>query len=229
MAKNGWLGPRDHGFGEMGDRLQALCAACVEDAGVDGAGLALLARDGTPETVHATNDVAARVEDLQFTLGEGPCVDAAKSRAAVLIPSLADGERRHRWPTFEREASVAGVGAIFAFPIMLGETLLGTLDLHRTTSGGLSPQQLSAARATVETAAWMMIALTSDAFNDAVPETTYRMVVHQAAGMVMMQLDNTIEEALLRLRAIAYAEDRPLHDLAADIVSRRRRLSREAE
>jgi hypothetical protein len=228
MAKDGWLGQSEHSYGDAGDRLQALCSSCVTDAGVDGAGLAILARDGTPETVYATDEVAARVEDLQFTLGEGPCVDAARSGTAVLMPRLATGQG-HRWPTFEREASTAGVEAVFAFPIRMGATLLGTLDLHRSTPGDLSQRQLGAALATVDSAAWLLLSLSSGGLDGAGEETTYRMLVHQAAGMAMMQLDSTIDEALLRLRAIAYAEGRPINDLAADIVSTRRRLSKEAE
>jgi AmiR/NasT family two-component response regulator len=54
-----------------------------------------------------------------------------------------------------------------------------------------------------------------------------RMVVHQAAGVAMVQLDTTIEEAMARLRATAYAEDVSINALAADVVSGRRRLFKE--
>ncbi len=228
VVKEGWLEDATNRFGDAGERLQELCWSCVKDAAVDGAGLGILARDGTPETVYATNDVAADLEDLQFTLGEGPCLDAVSSGVAVLAPDLGEGQW-NGWPTFRREASSAGVEAVFAFPITMGTTTLGTLGLHRCTPGDLTPPQLGAALATVDTAAWRLLALTSGTLDGGEPQGTYRMLVHQAAGMAMMQLDTSIEEALLRLRAIAYAEARPINDLAADIVSRRRRLLREAE
>ena len=59
------------------------------------------------------------------------------------------------------------------------------------------------------------------------PLTTYRMVVHQAAGMAMVQLGTSLPEALVRLRATAFAEGISINDLATDLVSRRRRLARE--
>lgn len=228
MVKDGWLGEAELGFGDAGDRLRELCSSCVQDAGVDGLGLGILARDGSPETVYATNEVAARLEDLQFTLGEGPSVDAVRSGEAVLVPSLGDGTG-HRWPTFAREADAAGVQAIFAFPIKSGTAMLGTLGLHRTAAGALTAPQLRATLSCVDTTASLLLALTPRTLAGGEPESTYRMLVHQAAGMAMIQLDSSIEEALLRLRATAYAEDRPINDLAADIVSRRRRLLREAQ
>ncbi len=225
MARDGWLGTAESGTSEVGRQLQQLCVACVEDTAVDGAGLAVFAEDGTPETVFATNTLAQRIEDLQFTTGEGPCVDAARSGAPVLTPSL-ELVSEPRWPALAKELAEAGVGAIFAFPLRIGAVSLGTMDLHRRTPGELSDEQLGMALNTVDRAASVLLAVTAQTL-DGPPETTYRMVVHQAAGMAMMQLDTTIEEALLRMRAIAYAEALPINELAADLVSRRRRLSKE--
>src|SRR4051812_12310277 len=203
MARVGWLGRTELGMSEVGRQLQQLCLACVQDTDVDGAGLAVFAGDGTPETVYATDALSARIEDLQFTTGEGPCVDAARSGAAVLIPSTK--RARPRWPGLGRELAEAGVAAVFAFPVRIGATSLGTLDLHRRTPGPLSDEQLASAVSTVERAAALLLAVTARTVDGAPPEITYRMVVHQAAGMAMVQLDTTLEEALLRLRAVAYA------------------------
>lgn len=225
MARDGWLGTAESGTSEVGRHLQQLCVACVEDTAVDGAGLAVFAVDGTPETVFATNTLAERIEDLQFTTGEGPCVDAARSGAPVLTPSL-ELVSEPRWPALAKELAKAGVGAIFAFPLRIGALSLGTMDLHRRAPGELSDEQLAMALRTVDRAAGVLLAVTAQTL-DGPPETTYRMVVHQAAGMAMIQLDTTIEEALLRMRAIAYAEALPINELAADLVSRRRHLSKE--
>ena len=225
MARVGWLGRTELGMSEVGRQLQQLCLSCVKDTDVDGAGLAVFAGDGTPETVYATNALSARIEDLQFTTGEGPCVDAARSGAAVLAPSLGGSETG--WPGLERELAAAGVEAVFAFPVRIGATSLGTLDLHRRTPGQLSDEHLASVLATVDRAAPLLLAVTAQTVEGVPPETTYRMVVHQAAGMAMIQLDTTLEEALLRLRAIAYAEGLAINELAADLVSRRRRLSKE--
>jgi hypothetical protein len=226
MGRDGWLGRAEQTFGEVGNHLEHLCLRCAQDAGVDGAGLAVFAGDGTPETVYATDDLSARIEDLQFTMGEGPCVDAARSGAPVLMPSLAD-LKHPPWPGFVRELAAAGVAALFAFPVQIGGLSLGTLDLYRRTAGQLSHEQLAQALRAVDGAAGLLLAVTADGLDGALPATTYRMIVHQAAGMAMIQLDTTLEQAMLRLRATAFAEDLPINDLATDLVSRRRRLLKE--
>jgi hypothetical protein len=138
-----------------------------------------------------------------------------------------DGRASQRWPAFGPEATSAGVGALFTFPVRLGAISFGTLDLHRQTAGELNDDQLACALSTVDAAAGLLLALTAGELDGVTPDLTYRMIVHQAAGMAMMQLDSTIEEALLRLRATAYAEGITINDLSADLVSRRRRLSKD--
>lgn len=223
MATDGWLGGAPSAPAR---ELRGVCLACVDDAGVDGAGLAVFAEDGTPETVHATDRLAARIEDLQFTTGEGPCFEAARTGVPVLVPdAVADAARR--WPAFGSELVTAGVGAVFAFPIRLGTLSLGCLDLHRRRPGPMSREQLAVSVRAVDQAAELMLALTDIGLGAVAPRTTYRMVIHQAAGMVMMQLDVSVEEALVRLRATAYAEGKSINAVAGEVVSRRRRMVQE--
>jgi hypothetical protein len=226
MSGDGWLGKAQHQFGEVGGRLEALCLFCVQSSGADGAGLTVVTADGVPETVYATDPLSARLEDIQFTLGEGPSVDATRSGIPVLVPSL-DATTWQEWPAFGKEAASAGAAAVFAFPIRIGAVSFGVLDLHRRTSGSLSRDQLAQALTAGDQAAQLLMAVTAEGLDGAMPESTYRMVVHQAAGMGMVQMGTTIEEAMLSLRAIAYAEDLPINDLAADVVAGRRRLSKE--
>ena len=206
--------------------LSDLCLDCVDKAGVDGVGLAVFTRDGTPGTVHATNEVAARIEDLQFTTGEGPCVDAARTGSPVLVPRLS-AAHRERWPAMATELTTAGVQAIFALPIRVGAVSFGSLDLHRLRPGPLSPRQMVETLRTVDRASELLLSSAGEHLEELLPPRTYRMVVHQAVGMVMVQLDVGVEDAMLRLRAAAYAEGQSITDLAADIVARRRRLAEE--
>ena len=211
---------------EIGGQLRRMCVDCLDDAGVDGAGLAVFAHDGTPETVHATSALATHIEDLQFTTGEGPCIDAARTGRPVLVPDLRP-EHHARWPVMGPELAASGVAAIFALPIRVGTLSLGCLDLHRTSPGPLTSRQLADTLRTVDLAGELLITFVPDGLDDLLPRATYRMVVHQAAGMAMVQLDVGLAEAMLRLRAAAYAEERSINDLAADIVARRRTLSEE--
>jgi hypothetical protein len=56
----------------------------------------------------------------------------------------------------------------------------------------------------------------------------FHYVVHQASGMVAVQLDVNVGEALIRLRAYAFGHDRPLAEVAKDIVARRLRFDRDS-
>ena len=174
---------------------------------------------GNPVTVHATNAVATAIEDLQMTLGEGPCVEVGTSGSAVMVADLHDRSTKvhERWPAFRDEAERLGVRALFAFPLRVGPVALGVVDLYRATPGPLSKAQLSSTFTAVDSIGRHLL-MADDTDQSAEPEQSFELVVHQAAGVVMMQLDSSIEEALVRLRASAYAAGRPVADLAQDVV-----------
>lgn len=213
--------------GPAADRVAELCASCVRGSEVDGGGLSVSTSSGTGVALYFTDAIASTIEDLQLTLGEGPCVDAAASGFPVLIADLLDpsGGIGRRWPLFQDEASRIGVAAVFAFPIRIGAIGLGTLDLFRRSPGPLHDPQLAQALSGVDALGTAL--LDFDAYHPGKDLLGPRMVVHQAAGVAMVQLETTIEEAMARLRATAYAEDVSINALAADVVSGRRRLFKE--
>ncbi len=176
--------------------------------------------------VCATDDVSSRVEELQVTLGEGPCVDAVVSGGPVLVSDLTDRADLavERWPAFLGAATDAGVRAVFAFPLRIGAIRIGALDLYRAQPGALSEDELSAALLAAESASVGLLALQSREGGLADSAGGYQAQVHQASGMVMVQLRVPIEQAFLMLRARAFATGRPLHELAADVVERRIRF-----
>jgi hypothetical protein len=207
-----------------------LLRSCCLDTGLDGAGLSIMTAGGDREPLYATDDVATQIERLQLTLGEGPCVDSSNTSSPVLVPDLTDPHDAvaSRWPVFRVEASRLGARAIFAFPISFGAIGLGAVDLYRRSPGPLSQPQLSSTLSTVDRVG-LAVLEAPDQYDDPSAPPMTNMVVHQAAGMVMAQLDTTIDEAMLRLRAAAFAEDRTVNELAADVVNGRRHLSKEAE
>jgi hypothetical protein len=92
-----------------------ICAVAVRALDVTGGGISVMTSQGHRGTVCATDSVAATIEELQFTLGEGPCYDAFH-RGPVMIDDLSDGAHvaRSPWPQFTREAAAAGARALFA-------------------------------------------------------------------------------------------------------------------
>ena len=210
---------------------QRIAELCVQLLGVTGAGMSLVSDVGHRGVICATDDLSERIEELQITLGEGPCVDTFRTGAPVLVPDLQDLHDLAvwRWPTFMATAAEAGVKAVFAFPLSIGAIRLGALDMYRTEAGALSDDELSAALLGAEVAAVSLLAL--DEVDGTGPGGElglgHQAQVHQATGMVMVQLGLTIEQAFLRLRARAFVAGRPLGDVATDVVDGRVRFSPE--
>jgi hypothetical protein len=205
-----------------------LCEVCAEVTGTNGAGIMLMSGDVPRGSLGATDQVSALIEDLQFAFGEGPCVDAYRNDRPVLEPDLS-GSASGRWVAFVPPAVGAGVRAIFAFPLHVGGVRLGAMDLYRDRSGPLTDDQHADALAMADIATRMVLAVQADAPAGQLAielETgaDLQYVVHQASGMVAAQLEVSVAQALIRLRAYAFGNDRLLRDVANDVVERRLRF-----
>ena len=118
--------------------ISAICDTVVRLTGVDGAAVAVLAPSmGVRELVYATDALAQQLDELQFTLGEGPCVDAYQRGHPQMFPSLGAQGFEARWPAFTAELVALGVAAVFAYPVPGDHRPLGVLELYRRTEGRL--------------------------------------------------------------------------------------------
>jgi hypothetical protein len=197
----------------------SLAAACVRSLSVTGVGLALMADDRPAGIVAATDGAARELEELQFTLGEGPCVDASGTGRPVLQPDLA-ATAPLRWPAFAGGALEAGVRAVFAFPLRVGAIRVGVLDLYRDRAGPLSPRDLTDALAYADAATLVLLdAQAGSPVLVPVPVLDDRAEVHQATGVVSVQAAVGLAEALVLLRARAFADQQPLGDLARKVLA----------
>lgn len=193
-----------------------------------GAGVMLMSGDLPLGSVCSSTPVSTLIEDLQYTMGEGPCVDAYRLGQPVFEPDLASPDVV-RWPAFTSHAVAAGARAIFGFPLEIGSVRLGALNLYRDQPGALSDDQHADALVASGIAARAVLDLQAHAPDGGVAASAdegsdYRFVVHQATGMISVQLGVSVTEALIRLRAHAFANDRPINDLARDVVERRVRF-----
>jgi hypothetical protein len=227
-----WALRLDHAADRPG-RTQRICELCVEGLGINGGGISLVTTAGNRGVVCATDDVSARIEDLQFSLGEGPCVDAVRGSAPVLVPDLTDqGDgTRARWPEFVEGAVSHGVAAVFAFPLRVGVVNVGALDLYRSGPGELTRDELAGALMAADAAAVALLDIDPEsgqmfAAGQGV-RANYQLQVHQASGMVMAQLGGSIDDAFLILRARAFSDGTSLAEVARDVVERRIRFSRD--
>ena len=205
-----------------------LCGACPGIVGVNGAGVMLMSGDIPRGSLCTTDEVSQLIEELQYTLGEGPCVDAYQQDKVVAEPDLADPVTR-RWPAFTPPALQAGVRAIFGFPLRVGTVHLGALNLYRDLPGPLTGDQHADALVVADVAARWVLEAQAGAPVDMVAEelevsADFHFAVHNAAGIVSVQEGISVTEALIRLRASAFSSDRLLADVAQDVISRRLRL-----
>jgi GAF domain-containing protein len=216
----------DHEQGESpGGRL---CRACVDLLAVGSAGIMLMDEEGNGTSLGLSDGVIRVVEDLQFTLGEGPGIDAHAQGRPVLEPRLGN-PAADRWPTFAPAAVDAGVQAGFGFPLHVGAISLGSLDLYQPRPGPLNDTQMADAISMADFIARAVITIQAGADpGELVAEMTnprdLRTQVHQASGMISEQLGVGIGDALIRLRAYAYAEGHPIDEVARDVVDRRLKL-----
>lgn len=213
-----WAGSCDGA--DLPDGLVRLCAKTLP---VSGVGLALMTDEGPAGTVAASDDGAMRLEELQFTLGEGPCMEASRTGHPVLAPDIA-GTPSRRWPQFSAGADAAGLRAVFALPLQVGGIRLGVLDLYRDTAGELSPAELTDALTFADAATQLLLDLQAQDTAQRIPPPHSvavlddRAEVHQATGVVSVRVGGSLAQALALLRARAYAEDRPIGDLARDVL-----------
>jgi GAF domain-containing protein len=203
---------------------ERVCRACVVGLDVDGAAISLLTASSGRETLCATDATAELLEDLQFSLGEGACMEAALTGRPVLVPDLHHSTEVGHWPVFAAAVlEQSDVGALFAVPLQWGTINLGVLDLYRTAPGSLSGAQLRDAISAVDMAALMFLGMRTDPGDGAWLDHSLhgRAEIHQATGMVLVQLGVSATDALARMRAYAFVEQRLLGDVAHDVVSRR--------
>ncbi|WIM97326.1 GAF domain-containing protein [Actinoplanes oblitus] len=212
--------------GGLVDRLRCVCQAATGALSASGTGISVLTDDGTRGVYAASDPLSEHVEELQFLLGEGPCLDAFERRRPVLIADLAE-EAMSRWPIYASEAHDRGVRAVFAFPLQVGAARLGVLDVFRDRAGRLSEQHLADALCFADVAVEALLDRQSDdtsATDGPAPDSVTdaignRAELFQAQGMVMVQIRGSIADAAARIRAYAYAENRSLGEVAHAIVA----------
>ncbi len=211
------------------DPASTLCVACVEVLGVAGAGLVLMSGGRSLDFIGVSDPVSEAVEQMEYTLGEGPCVSAFRTKVPVFDPDLADGQTA-RWPEFRRGALAAGIQAAFGFPLLIEHVCIGALNLYHNQPGALHEDQVADALVVAESASRSVMAWQADAPAGTVAwqleaAPSHRVEVHQATGRISVQVGVSLDDALVLLRAYAFSHDRPIGDVAADIAAGRLSLA----
>jgi hypothetical protein len=187
---------------------------------VTGAAVSTLGEVLGSETLSATDARAARLDELQFDLGEGPCWDALRSGSPVSEPAMTTNAHR-RWPAFGTAAARdESVSSMFAFPLIVGPLRLGAVDLYSQHPLVLDDRQSRQASAMADVISRNVLREALKAVDAAEPASNprSRRTVHQATGVVLAQLDISHDDAQLMIQGHAFASGRSVMDVASDIV-----------
>jgi hypothetical protein len=219
--------------------LARICDACLEAIPVDGAAVTVMNGTGEWGIAYSSDDVVSCLEEAGFTLGEGPCLDAFEEHGPVLIGNLSR-EAIGRWPWYSAAAAEAGYKSVFAFPLQLGALAVGVMALYGAAPTRLDEKQLSLSLQMADAATLGLLDIVGHASpdgqqtplggDDTLPDPGfYQAEVYQASGMIMMQLDVPIADAMARLRAFAFSHERSVADVARDVLLRRLRFAADGE
>ncbi len=221
----------------------ALCVASVGLLGVDGAAVSVVYDGASRGTFGSSSETSRRLDEYQFTFGEGPCLDAVARREAVLVPDL-DSPDERRWPAFAGAVLGDGIRGVFALPIMVTSMCVGALDLFRDTPGPMADEQLAGAAVAAHLASLTLLDLMATDTPDDVPDAGAaaadddgwgrlaeldRIEVYQATGVLISQLNVGPAEALVRLRAHAIATGRTASQVARAVLEDGLELERDGQ
>ena len=213
---------------DAGELARRLCRFAVDEMALSGCAVVLMSEAESASVLAGAGRHAGMVTGLQMELGEGPCLQAHASGVPVLLPDLA-AENANRWPAFAAAALAVGVHAEFSLPLMVGPGGIGTFDLCRDRPGMLSDENLADALVAADIARDAVLYQPHVPGGPGLAELLAtagadRIVIYQATGIIAAQLDDTVANALARLRAAAFASGRPVYDIARDVVQRRVRF-----
>jgi hypothetical protein len=202
--------------------LQRVCRAAVAAVDLCGAAVHLMAESETTGVAACSDAEARAVAELQFTANEGPALVAFRTRRPVLVPLL--DVALDRWPGFAALAWARGVRAVYSFPLQQGAVSFGVLDLYADRPGPLDADGLAMGGSFAGVATDLLLdggTVTRSGDLDAGLSTSLvdRARIHQAQGMVMVDLRVSLAEALSRMRARAFASDATLLDVADQVIA----------
>lgn len=210
-----------------GQKPDAFCTPFLDAFPLSGASVATVGDLLGSETLSASDALAARLDELQFDLGEGPCWDALSSGRPILEPDLRQ-HARTTWPAFTAAVADDDISSIFAFPLSVGPLRMGAVDLFSSAPLSLNRTQTLQADAMAGVISRHVLrrALTAVGHDEEeagaeVGNAYSRRLLHQATGMALAQLDISAEDARLVIQGHAFAVSRPVMDVAQDVLDGR--------
>ncbi len=212
--------------GNRAPTLDLICRVCCDLLPITVASVVLMGDQGVEGITGSSDELAAAIQNEEFTLGEGPATEVRRQGRPVLVSDLSDVTSD--WPQFVPAAERLGIRALYAIPLRIGAVDLGVLVLGGAKPRAMASQEVADSLLLGDLISRLVLDLqagvTSESLAWALDATDSRTVVHQATGMIAAQLNVGVAEALVRLRANSFATDRPIDQVATEVIARRRRF-----
>ncbi len=189
------------------ERIVHLAADTID--GCDHACVSLVRR-GEITTPAANDEVGPKVDEIQYEVSEGPCLDAIREHEVFVTDDLS---REERWPHFsQRVAEATGVRSALSYRLFVEADTLGALNLYSKGTAAFSEEDqavgsIFAAHAAVALSA----ALNQQQLEEAVAS---RDVIGQAKGILMARQQVTADEAFEMLRRASQRLNVKLREVA---------------
>lgn len=202
----------------------SLCATFVSDLDVSAASISVFGLGRTHSTVCVSDEWAARLDSLQFELGEGPRWEVRTTNTPALYPDLTSATPSG-WPMFHEAAVAHGAGALFAFPMVMGAAMVGVVDLycrypHLADRDFISHATLLSGQVASSAVQRALHSAEDHRSIETLIAPALRREVHRATGMIVSQLHVSATEAFSRLQGHAFATGMPIGEIAHDVVER---------
>lgn len=185
----------------------------------DGAGLTLL-HDDRPDTVVASADFVREIDDIQYGLGEGPCILAAATGATVRSGSLG-GEPR--WPGFGSRVGRLGVHSVLSLPLITDDEVIGAMNVYAYAKDAFDSRaaelgEMFAGPAAVSVQNARALASAVLLTHRLEKALTNRAMIDHAIGILISRSGYTPAEAFSALRTMSQRDNRKLNDVARSLV-----------
>lgn len=195
--------------------------------GADGAGLTML-EEYRAQTVVASADFVRAVDDVQYGLGEGPCILAVQSRRTQTSGSLGGDAR---WPRFGPRVGRMGVHSVLSLPLLLPDRVVGAMNVYAHAKDAFGPDavrvgELFARPAAVSVHNAQVLARSQRLAAQLGEALTSRAVIDQALGIIMSRSGASPDEAFIRLRAMSQAQHSKVVAVASALVDEAVRRAR---
>jgi GAF domain-containing protein len=179
-----------------------------------------LVRKGKAATAAFTGELALRLDESQYELGSGPCLDAAAAGTTLSVPKIAIEER---WPQWTAQATRSGVHSSLSIGLPVHETVTGGLNIYATEPEAFDDDAIVLAQTF---AGYAAVGLANAHLYDSTATLAHQMqlamesraVIEQAKGIIMGDRHCSPEEAFQILSKLSQDTNRKLRDIAQALV-----------